>query len=62
MKKLYTGILILLIASATSCSKDRGNCYTCQVANTTTSYCGDISQYKPKDAQGNDLQVYCVPK
>ena len=58
MKKL---IAIVFIVFAVSCTKVK-QCYTCQVANQTTEYCGDIRDFAPKDAQGNDMSYYCQPK
>jgi len=64
MKKL---LLILLIPVVASCTKDRGNCYNCTFGTSNgqqppaIEYCGPMP-HTFKDAQGNDLQSYCVPK
>lgn len=66
MKKLIFALLITV--SFAACKKDQGQCYHCThgmsngVPNPDTEFCGDVSTYKPKDAQGNDMQVFCTPK
>jgi len=54
-------LFILLVTGLFSCSKEK-MCYECQVANYTESYCGDIRNYRPLDAQGNELSYMCQPK
>lgn len=64
MKKLITILLIILLSS---CKKEQNICYTCSFGTINgytpppTEWCGDPG-HQFKDAQGNDMQSFCVPK
>ncbi len=63
MKKL---LLIVLITAATSCSKQRGGCYTCTFGTINgyqppaEEYCGPMPYVKK--INGNEVNTFCVPK
>jgi hypothetical protein len=59
MKKL---LLIVIVATSLMACEKQGQCYNCQVVNDYVEYCGDINEFRPKDSQGNDLNIYCTPK
>lgn len=59
---------LLIIFLFASCTKEQHTqCYTCTygAVNGYTrppdNYCGPMP-YKPKDASGNELSVYCIAK
>jgi hypothetical protein len=64
MKKII--VLLLVVTTLFSCSKDK-QCYTCTfgtsngVTPPAKEYCGPMPVIF-KDASGNELQSYCIPK
>jgi len=64
MKKL---LIILLVFALSSCRKEHTGCYVCSfgtingVTPPPAEWCGDPG-HQFKDAQGNDMQSFCVPK
>lgn len=66
MKKLI--FLLVVAASFSSCKKDKGQCYNCSYGTINgyqkpdDTFCGDINNYHPTDAQGNQWQYFCTPK
>lgn len=69
MKKILTALYISLSLLIFSCKKDNTPCWHCTfgiingVQPAPQDYCGDDGGAKLfTDAQGNDLQTYCIPK
>jgi len=59
-------ILLIVLVAAASCSKDKGQCYTCSFGTIngytppTEEYCGPMPYIKK--VNGNDITTYCIPK
>ena len=65
MKKLI--LLLLIVITLVSCSKQSGQCYRCSFGivdgytRPSEVYCGTLPG-NFKDAQGNDIPNSCIPK